>query len=49
MPDVELTKVEFIPRRDLDSLEKKIVELLKDFEKKHKETLAYAEIIIRKK
>lgn len=48
VPDVELTKVEFISKRDLGILEKKIIELLKDFEKEHKQVPVYAETIIRK-
>ena len=49
MPGVVLTKVEFIPSRDLDELEKKITDLLKDFEKKHKGIDTYAEIEIIKR
>ena len=49
MPEVVLTRVAFIPSRDLDELEKKITDLLKDFEKKHKGIDAYAEIEIIKR
>ncbi|MGB9741456.1 MAG: hypothetical protein ACP5IM_06845 [Candidatus Bathyarchaeia archaeon] len=49
MPDVSLTKVEFLPKHDLDELEKKITELLKDFERRHKGISTYAEIEIIKK
>ncbi|MEM3578366.1 MAG: hypothetical protein QXX51_07995 [Candidatus Bathyarchaeia archaeon] len=49
MPDVSLTKVEFLPKRDLDELEKKIIDVLKDFEKKHKGIFTYAEVEIIKK
>jgi hypothetical protein len=49
MPEVVLTRVAFIPSRDLDELEKKINDLLKNFEKKHKGIEAYAEIEIIKK
>ena len=48
MPDVALTKVEFLPSKDLDELEKKIIDLLKDFEKKHNGIETHAEIGIRK-
>jgi hypothetical protein len=49
MPEVVLTRVEFIPSRDLDELEKKIKDLLKDFEKKHRGIDTYAEIEIIKR
>ncbi|MEM3820714.1 MAG: hypothetical protein QXM58_03185 [Candidatus Micrarchaeaceae archaeon] len=49
MPDVSLTKVEFLPRHDLDELERNITELLKEFERKHKGIFVYAEIEIIKK
>ncbi|MEM3578552.1 MAG: hypothetical protein QXX51_08960 [Candidatus Bathyarchaeia archaeon] len=49
MPDVSLTKVEFLPKRDLDELEKKIIDILKDFERKHKGIFIYAEVEIIKK
>jgi hypothetical protein len=49
MPEVVLTRVAFIPSHDLDELEKKITDLLKDFEKKHKGIDAYAEIEIVKR
>ncbi|MFX1520741.1 MAG: hypothetical protein ACFFCD_12560 [Promethearchaeota archaeon] len=48
MPDVTLTKVQFLPRKDLDELEKRIIDLLKDFEKKHDGIETFAEIEIRK-
>ncbi len=47
MPDVVLTKVEFIPRPDLDELEKKLTDLLKEFEYRHEGTSVYAEVEIR--
>lgn len=49
MPEVVLTRVEFIPSRDLNELEKKITDLLKDFEKKHKGIDTYTEIEIIKR
>jgi hypothetical protein len=49
MPEVVLTRVEFIPSRDLDELEKKVTDLLKDFEKRHKGIDTYAEIEIIKR
>lgn len=49
MTDVVLTKVEFIPRQDLDELERKIKDLLRDFEKKHQGIDTYAEIEIMKR
>ncbi|MEM3623384.1 MAG: hypothetical protein QXZ02_06160 [Candidatus Bathyarchaeia archaeon] len=49
MPDVSLTKVEFLPKHDLDELERNITELLKEFERKHKGIFVYAEIEIIKK
>lgn len=49
MPEVVLTRVEFIQSRDLDKLEKDITNLLKKFEKKHKGIGVYAEIEIIKR
>lgn len=49
MPEVVLTKVKFIPTSDLDELEKKITDLPKDFERKHKGIGTYAEIEIIKR
>jgi hypothetical protein len=49
MPDVVLTRVEFIPSHDLDALEKSITDLLTDFESKHDGTSIYAEIEILSK
>jgi hypothetical protein len=49
MPEVALTRVQFILSRDLDELEKKITDLLKDFEKKHRGIDTYAEIEIIKR
>jgi tRNA(Ser,Leu) C12 N-acetylase TAN1 len=49
MPDVVLTRVEFLPSHDLDELEKSITELLEEFERKHKGTSLYAEIEILSK
>jgi hypothetical protein len=49
MPEVVLTRVEFISSRDLDELEKKITDLLKDFEKKNRGIDTYAEIEIIKR
>ncbi len=49
MPEVVLTRAEFIPSRDLDELEKKINDLLEDFERKHKGIDTYAEIEIIKR
>jgi hypothetical protein len=36
MSDVVLTRVKFLPSRDLDELEKRVTELLEEFERKHK-------------
>ena len=44
MPDVVLTRVEFVPSHDLDALEKSVTDLLTDFERKHDGTSIYAEI-----
>jgi hypothetical protein len=49
MPDIVLTRVEFIPSHDLDDLEKKVTDLLKEFEMKHKGISVYAEIEIIKR
>lgn len=48
-PDVPSTKVEFLPKHDLDELERNITELLKEFERKHKGIFVYAELEIIKK
>jgi hypothetical protein len=48
MPEVVLTRVAFIPSRDLDELKMRINDLLKNFEGKHKiETYAEVQIIKR--
>ncbi len=49
MPDVVLARVAFIPESEQDELENKIIALLKDFEKKHKDISTFAEIEIIKK
>jgi hypothetical protein len=49
MPDVSLTEVEFLPKHDLDELERNITQLLKEFERKHKGIFVYTEIEIIKK
>jgi hypothetical protein len=48
MPEVVLTRVTFIPSRDLDELETRINDLLKNFERNYKiETYAQVQIIKR--
>jgi selenocysteine-specific translation elongation factor len=48
MPEVVLTRVTFIPNRDLDELKMRINDLLKNFERNHKiETYAQVQIIKR--
>jgi hypothetical protein len=48
MPEVVLTRVAFIPSRDLDELKMRIDDLLSNFERKHKiETYAKVNIVKR--
>jgi hypothetical protein len=48
MPDVTLSKVTFIPDPDQVELEKGIIELLREFEEKHKSVRVFAELEITK-
>ena len=48
MPDVTLSKVTFIPDRDQSELEERIIELLREFEEKHKGVRLFAELEITK-